>query len=91
MSPSMRLGWQITSVVMLLICIATGWEAHNLALFDRLGPGPGFFPFWLSVIGAVLCAVILAQVTRTPPTGDATAIGGLPTQARRASKTPLAR
>lgn len=70
----MRLGWQITSVVMLLICIATGWEAHNLALFDRLGPGPGFFPFWLSVIGAVLCAVILAQVTRTPPTGDDTAI-----------------
>lgn len=70
MSPSMRRGWQITSVVMLLICIATGWEAHNLALFDRLGPGPGFFPFWLSLIGAVLCAVILVQVTMRPADTD---------------------
>lgn len=64
----MRRGWQVTSVVMLLICIATGWEAHNLALFDRLGPGPGFFPFWLALIGTVLCAVILVQVTRQAPT-----------------------
>ncbi len=60
----MRRGWQVTTAVMLLICIATGWEAHNLALFDRLGPGPGFFPFWLALIGGVLCAVILVQVTR---------------------------
>lgn len=60
----MRRGWQVTTVVMLLICIATGWEAHNLALFDRLGPGPGFFPFWLALIGAVLCAIILVQITR---------------------------
>jgi len=66
-TPSMRRGWQITSVVMLLICVFTGWEAHNLALFDRLGPGPGFFPFWLALIGGVLCAVILIQVTRQPP------------------------
>lgn len=66
----MRLGWQVTSVVMLLICVATGWEAHNLALFDRLGPGPGFFPFWLSVIGGALCAMILVQVTLNKPASD---------------------
>lgn len=65
----MRRGWQVTSLVMLLVCVATGWEAHNLALFDRLGPGPGFFPFWLALIGAVLCAVILAQVSFTPAQG----------------------
>ena len=33
------------------------------SLTDALGPGPGFFPFWLSLIGAVLSAVMLAQVT----------------------------
>ena len=27
------------------------------SLTDALGPGPGFFPFWLSLIGAVLSAV----------------------------------
>ena len=67
MSPLMRRGWQVTSLIMLLICIFTGWEAHNLALFDRLGPGPGFFPFCLAVLGGVLCAVILAQVSLSPP------------------------
>lgn len=62
----MRRGWQITGVIMLLICIFTAWEAHDLALFDRLGPGPGFFPFWLALIGIVLCAVIVVQVSMTP-------------------------
>ena len=62
----MRRGWQITSVILLLICFGTLWEAHNLALFDRLGPGPGFFPFWLALLGAILCGVILYQVTRNP-------------------------
>ncbi len=65
-SPLMRRGWQVTSLIMLLICIVTGWEAHNLALFDRLGPGPGFFPFWLAILGGGLCAVILVQVSMTP-------------------------
>lgn len=66
MSAAMRRGWLITGVAMLLICIATLWEAHYLSLFDRLGPGPGFFPFWLALIGSVLCAAILVQVFRTP-------------------------
>lgn len=73
-SPLMRRGWQVTSLIMLLICILTGWEAHNLALFDRLGPGPGFFPFWLAILGGGLCAVILIQVSLRPagsPEGDA--------------------
>ena len=66
MQSGMRRGWQLTGLIMFAICLATLWESRNLALFDRLGPGSGFFPFYLSAIGAVLCALILFQVTRTP-------------------------
>jgi putative tricarboxylic transport membrane protein len=30
---------------------------------DALGPGPGFFPFWLSLIGIALACALLLQVT----------------------------
>jgi len=62
----MRRGRQLTGLIMLLICLVTLWEALKLSLFDRLGPGPGFFPFWLALIGAVLCALVLLQVSRMP-------------------------
>jgi putative tricarboxylic transport membrane protein len=42
---------------------ATG-IAYGYALKDALGPGPGFFPFWLGLIGAVLSVVLLAQSRR---------------------------
>ncbi len=42
---------------------ATG-IAYSYALKDELGPGPGFFPFWLGLIGAVLSLVLLAQSWR---------------------------
>ena len=67
MSIAMRRGWLIATLVMLVICLVTAYEATLLALFDRLGPGPGFFPFWLAALGAVLCLAILAQVFRTVP------------------------
>ena len=70
MTSAMRRGWQLTGAVMLLICIVTGFEARDLSLFDKLGPGPGFFPFWLCLIGAVLCAVVLVQVSSTKPEPD---------------------
>ena len=71
MRSGMRRGWQYTGLVMLLICLATLWEAKSLSLFDRLGTGPGFFPFWLALIGAVLCGLVLLQVTLTPARADA--------------------
>jgi putative tricarboxylic transport membrane protein len=60
----MRRGWQITAIVMFTICLITLWEARNLSLFDRLGPGSGFFPFYLALIGAAMSGLILFQVTR---------------------------
>lgn len=73
MSIAMRRGWLIATLVMLVICLVTAYESTLLALFDRLGPGPGFFPFWLAALGAVLCLAILAQVFRTEPDAGATA------------------
>jgi len=67
MTVAMRLGWLVATLVMLVICLVTAYEATLLALFDRLGPGPGFFPFWLAALGATLCLAILAQVFRTVP------------------------
>jgi putative tricarboxylic transport membrane protein len=33
-------------------------------LGDALGPGPGFFPFWLSAIGLAIGAAMLVQAVR---------------------------
>ena len=46
----------------------------DYSLRDALGPGPGFFPFWLSVIGAALTVGILVHVTRSAPDAEAAAI-----------------
>jgi putative tricarboxylic transport membrane protein len=56
----MRRGWQVASVIMLALCLFFMWESWQLSLSDRLGPGPGFFPFWLGLIGAGLAVALLA-------------------------------
>jgi putative tricarboxylic transport membrane protein len=35
------------------------------SLIDALGPGPGFFPFWLSLIGTALTIAILIETVRS--------------------------
>jgi putative tricarboxylic transport membrane protein len=37
----------------------------DYSLTDALGPGPGFFPFWLSLIGAVLTVAMLIEDARS--------------------------
>ena len=68
MSLQMRRGWQVTGIITFVICLVTMWEALNLSMFDRLGPGSGFFPFYLGLIGAAMSAVIVWQVARAPIT-----------------------
>jgi len=41
------------------------------SLTDALGPGPGFFPFWLSVIGIALTGAMLVQLARGSIFADA--------------------
>jgi putative tricarboxylic transport membrane protein len=49
---------------MLAVCLFFAWQSWQLSLSDRLGPGPGFFPFWLSLLGAALAIALLAGAFR---------------------------
>ena len=54
--------WQAAAVALFALF---GWfvfESLRLSLTDALGPGPGFFPFWLGVLGAVLALLLLVQL-----------------------------
>jgi len=50
------------------IFLAALLTSLDYSLTDALGPGPGFFPFWLSLIGAALTLAILIQDWRSPDT-----------------------
>jgi putative tricarboxylic transport membrane protein len=60
----MTRGWQVVSLVFLGLSILTLVSSLEFSLTDPLGPGPGFFPFWLSVAGGGLALLLLVQVTR---------------------------
>jgi putative tricarboxylic transport membrane protein len=60
----MRQGRLIATGVMLAFCLFALWQSLLLSLTDRLGPGPGFFPFWLALIGAVLAVALLITTFR---------------------------
>src|SRR5687768_9706554 len=60
----MKRGWQAAVAVLLLVFAFFAFESLRLSLRDALGPGPGFFPFWLSIVGGLLAVVLLTQVAR---------------------------
>ena len=62
-SKALKLGWQVACLCLLGIFVPAHVTSLGYSLTDALGPGPGFFPFWLSLIGAFLSAAILVQVT----------------------------
>jgi putative tricarboxylic transport membrane protein len=62
-SKALKLSWQVACVCLLGIFVPALVTSLGYSLTDALGPGPGFFPFWLSLIGAALSAAILVQVT----------------------------
>jgi putative tricarboxylic transport membrane protein len=59
----------------LLACLCAGFAtmagiAYSYSLSDELGPGPGFFPFWLGLIGTAISLVLLARSWRGRSIGD---------------------
>lgn len=61
-----RQGWLVATGAMLALCLFAVWQSWLLPLSDKLGPGPGFFPFWLSLIGAAFSLALLVGIARAP-------------------------
>jgi putative tricarboxylic transport membrane protein len=57
---------RIYQVAGLAILAAAGWLIHgasSMQYYSSLGPGPGFFPFWLAACLAGLAVLMIAQAT----------------------------
>lgn len=61
----MRRGRLVACVCMLGIFAAALVTSFDYSLGDALGPGPGFFPFWLSLLAAALTVAILVETARS--------------------------
>lgn len=60
----MKKAWQISCVLFIGLAIYWLFLSFQYPYHDRLGPGPGFFPFWLSLFMGVLALALLVQITR---------------------------
>jgi hypothetical protein len=48
----MKRGRQVASVALVVLFAFFAYESLQLSLSDAIGPGAGFFPFWLSAHAA---------------------------------------
>jgi putative tricarboxylic transport membrane protein len=66
---TMRRTYQITGTILLLLAVHVGYESLALRYYTSLGPGPGFFAFWLALIlgGLAVAMVVQATVGRPEP------------------------
>jgi hypothetical protein len=55
--------YQATAVVFLALGVYVAVAARGMEYFTPIGPGAGFFPFWLGLLMAALAAVWLGQVS----------------------------
>lgn len=54
---------QAAALVFLAFAAILMWQSWSLEYYTKLGPGPGFFPFWLGVVLGGLVLVWLVQVS----------------------------
>ena len=62
----MRRGWLVAAGGFLALFAGTIYLSLKLPLLDALGPGPGFFPLILALLGAVLAVALIVEVARAP-------------------------
>lgn len=60
----MKRPYQITALLFVLFSIFVAQESLKLELYSQMGPGPGFFPFWLAVVFGLISLVMLLQACR---------------------------
>ena len=61
--PTMKLPYKLTALVLFLVSVLIAYESLQLKYYTTLGPGPGFFPFWLSLCLAALSVLMFYQAT----------------------------
>lgn len=62
----MRRGWLATAGAFLALFAGTIYLSLKLPLLDALGPGPGFFPLILALLGAALAVALIVELAREP-------------------------
>ena len=60
----MKQPYRVMAVSCLLIAAFVASESLALRFYTPLGPGPGFFPFWLAVLLGILATTMLVQTAR---------------------------
>ncbi len=70
----MKRAWQIACLIFIGFSIFWMIVSFQYPYHDRLGPGPGFFPFWLSLITGGLSLALLIQTSRSITMTEASAI-----------------
>ncbi len=64
---TMRRPYQLTGIGLLLLAGSISCEARQLLYYTPLGPGPGFFAWWLALILGGLAVGMILQATCAPP------------------------
>lgn len=59
----MKRPYQITAVVFFLFAAFIAQQSVELKYYTTLGPGPGFFPFWLAIMMMALAGLMFYQAT----------------------------
>lgn len=59
----MKRAWQITCIAFVALSVFTIVLSFGYPYKDRLGPGPAFFPVWLSIITGTLALALFIQTT----------------------------
>ena len=55
----------VAGVLLFSFAVAVGVESSQLNYWTALGPGPGFFPLWLSVLLATLSLLLFVRSLRS--------------------------
>ncbi len=55
--------YQITAAMCLLFAAFVAYGSFKLRLYTPMGPGPGFFPFWLSLAFGLLAVILFWQAS----------------------------
>jgi putative tricarboxylic transport membrane protein len=67
----MKRAWQIACLAFVAASLTMMGLSFAYPYHDRLGPGPGFFPFWMSLITAGLSLALFVQTTWGASLADA--------------------